>query len=104
MSGVHEAGMWETVAAPSLEVWSCCWFGLLWFSVLFGLPKSQSADCFKQLFNSFSDGHWIAKETRGLFKDCYMEYIDNQRYVYIDEAGNGPQLDDMTAFVSRLSN
>ena len=33
------------------------------------------------LFKNFSDRQWTAKENRGLFKDWYMEIIDDQRNV-----------------------
>ena len=61
LSGVFEESMWGTVAAASLEVWSCCWFCLLRFFVPFELPKIQNTECFKQIFKSFSDRQWIAK-------------------------------------------
>ena len=40
------------------------------FAVLFELPKSQNTECLKQLFKSFSDRQWIAKENWCLFRDC----------------------------------
>ena len=29
-----------------------------------------------------------------------MEFIDDLRYVYSDEVGNGPEVDDMITFVT----
>ena len=33
-----------------------------------------------------------------------MEFIDGMRYVYSDEAGNGPGIDDMIAFSGDVQN
>ena len=47
------------------------------YSGLFELSKSQCAECFKQLFESFSDRNWIAVGDRGRLKDCYTEFVDD---------------------------
>ena len=73
------------------------------FFVLFELPKSQSTECFKQFSKGFSDRQWIARENRGLLKDCNMEIIDDLRSVLkkFDEAGNGVEVDNMIALLGR---
>ena len=43
----------------------------------------------------------MTKENWDLLQNCYMEFIDDLRFVPFDEAGNGPDVDDMIAFLSR---
>ena len=35
------------------------------------------------------------------FKDCYVEFVDDLRYVYIVDSGRGPSVENMMAFLSR---
>ena len=35
-------------------------------------------------------------------KHRYLKFVDDLRYAYIDEVGNGPGIDDMFVFLSRF--
>ena len=74
------------------------------YDVLFTLPKSQSLDCFKLLFKSSGDRKWKSKDLRSTFEDCYIEFLDDLRYVYVDDCGRGPEVEDMITFLSCCPN
>ena len=35
------------------------------------------------------------------FKDCYMEFVNDLRYVYLDDSGKGPEMEDKITFLKR---
>ena len=70
------------------------------YSVLFKLPKTVAVDCYQHLFQSFSSRGWVARELRNVHIDDYIEFIDDVRHVYLDEAGVGPDVEDMVSFLS----
>ena len=70
------------------------------FSVLFTLPRGQAMDCYARLYQSFFVRGWLAKELRNVHMDNYLEFIDDLRFVYLDELHIGPKIEDMVAFLS----
>ena len=70
------------------------------YSVLFKLPKTVAVDCYQHLFQSFSSRGWVARELRNVHIDDYVEFIDDERHVYLDELGVGPDVEDMVSFLS----
>ena len=52
------------------------------YGVLFKLPKTVAVDCYQQHI------------------DDYIEFVDDVRYVYLDELGVGPDVGDMVSFLS----
>ena len=65
------------------------------------LPKSQCKECFRQLIKSFSDRGGVGKDVRSIFTVCYVEFVDDWRYVYIDDSGRGPEVEDLITFLSQ---
>ena len=70
------------------------------YSVLFSLPKGQTMDCYARLFQSFCVRGWLAKELKNVHMDDYLEFIDDLRFVYLDELHIGPNIEDMVTFLS----
>ena len=70
------------------------------YGVLFKLPKTVAVDCYQHLFQSFSSRGWVARESRNIQIDDYVEFVDNVRHVYLDEFGVGPDVEDMVSFLS----
>ena len=76
--------------------------GLAYFdyAVLFTMPKGQAAGCYSRLFHSFCVHGWLAKELKNIHMDDHMEFIDDIRFVYLDELHIGPKIEDMITFLS----
>ena len=70
------------------------------YFVLFELTKCKCIECFKHLFKSPSDRKWVVIEEWDRVKDCNHEFVDDLRSVYIDEVGDGPDVDNMIVFLS----
>ena len=70
------------------------------YAVLFTMPKNQAAGCYLRLFHSFSVRGWLARELLNIHMNDYMEYIDDIRFVYLDELHIGPTIEDMITFLS----
>ena len=70
------------------------------YSVLFTLPRGQAMDCYARLFQSFCVRGWLAKELKNEHMDEYLEFIDDLRFVYLDELHIGPKIEDMVTFLS----
>ena len=70
------------------------------YAVMFKLPKTVAVDCYQHLFQNFSSRGWVARELRNVHIDDYVEFIDDVRYVYLDELGNGPDVEDKVSFLS----
>ena len=70
------------------------------YAVLFTMPKDQAARCYSHLFHSFCVRGWLAKELKNIHMDDYMEFIDDVRFVYLDELHIGPKIEDMITFLS----
>ena len=70
------------------------------YSVLFTLPRGQTMDCYARLFQSFCVLGWLAKELKNVHMDDYFEFIDDLRFVYLDELHIGPKIEDMVTFLS----
>ena len=70
------------------------------YAVLFTMPKDQAAGCYSRLFHSFCVRGWLVKELKNIHMDDYMEFIDDIRFVYLDELHIGPQIEDMITFLS----
>ena len=68
---------------------------------LFTLLKLQSLDCFKQFFKTFGDTNWVSEDMQSTFKDCYVELVDELRYVYVNDSGRGPEVEHRITFLSR---
>ena len=72
------------------------------YAVLFNLPRSQSLESFKKWSQSFGDKKWVNKDVWRSFRDCYIAFVDHDlRYVYIEDSGRGPEVEDMIAFLTR---
>ena len=70
------------------------------YSVLFTLPRGQAVDCYARLFQSFCVRGWLAKKLKNVHMDDYLEFVDNLRFVYLDELHIGPKIEDMVTFLS----
>ena len=70
------------------------------YSVLFTLPRGQAMECFARLFRSFCVRGWLAKELKNVHMDDYLEFVDDLRFVYLDELHIGPKIEDMVSFLS----
>ena len=70
------------------------------YAVLFTMPENQTAGCYSRLFHSFCVRGWLAKELKNIHMDDYMEFIDDIRFVYLDELHIGPKIEDMIIFLS----
>ena len=70
------------------------------YFVLFTMPKHQSAGCYWRLFHSFCVLGWLAKELKNIHMDDYMEFIDDIRFVYLDELHIVPKIEDVIIFLS----
>ena len=70
------------------------------YAVLFTMPKDQAAGCYSGLFHSFCVRGWLAKELKNIHMDDYMEFIDDIRFVYLDELHIGPKIEGMITFFS----
>ena len=70
------------------------------YSVLLVLPKGQATDCYARLFQSFCVRGWLPKELKYVHMDDYLEFIDDLRFVYLDELHIGPKIEDMVKFLS----
>ena len=70
------------------------------YSVLFTLPRRQAMDYYARLFQSFCVRGWLAKELKKVHMDDYLEFVDDLRYVYLDELHIGAKIEDMVTFLS----
>ena len=70
------------------------------YAVLFTMPKGQAAGCYSCFFHSFCVRGWLAKELKNIHMDDYMEFIDDIRFVYLDELHIGPKIEGMITFLS----
>ena len=70
------------------------------FSVLFTLPRGKTMECYARLFQSFCVRVWLAKELKNVHMDDYLEFIDDLRFVYLDELHIGPKIEGMVTFLS----
>ena len=70
------------------------------YSGLFTLPMGQAMDCYGRLFQSCCVCGWLAKELKNVRTDDYLEFIDDLRFVYLDELHIGPKIEDMVTFLS----
>ena len=70
------------------------------YSVLFTLPRGQAMECYAGLFQSFCVRGWLAKELKNVHMDDYLEFIDDLRFVFLDELLIGPKIEDMVTFLS----
>ena len=70
------------------------------YAVLFTMPKDQAAGCYSRLFHSFCARGWFARELKNIHTDDYMKFIDDIRFVYLDELHIGPTVEDMITFLS----
>ena len=70
------------------------------YAVLFMMPKNQAAGCYSRLFHSFCVRGWLARELKNIHMDDYMEFIDDIRFVYLDELHIGSTIEDMITFLS----
>ena len=57
-------------------------------------------DCYAQLFQRFCVRGWLAKELKNVHMDDYLEFIDDLRFVYLDDLHIGPKIEDMVTFLS----
>ena len=57
-------------------------------------------DCHARLFQTFCVRGGLAKELKNVHMDDYLEFIDDLRFVYLDELHNGPKFEDMVTFLS----
>ena len=52
------------------------------------------------MFQSFSSRGWVARELRNVHIDDYVEFVDDVRYVYLDELCVGTAVEDIVSFLS----
>ena len=70
------------------------------YAVLFTMPKDQAAGCYLRLLHSFCVHGWLARELKNIHMDDYTEFIDDIRFVYLDQLHIGPTIEDMITFLS----
>ena len=70
------------------------------YSVLFTLPRGQAMDVYARLFQSFCVRGWLAQELKNVHMFDHLEFIDDLRFVYLDELHIGPKIEDMVTFLS----
>ena len=70
------------------------------YSLLFTLPKGQAMDCYARFFQSFCARGWLAKELKIVHMDDYLEFVDDLRFVFLDDLHIGPKIEDMVTFLS----
>ena len=70
------------------------------YYVLFTLPRGQAMDFYARLFQSFCVRGWLAKELKNVHMDDYLEFIDDLRFVYLDDLQIGPKIEVMVTFLS----
>ena len=70
------------------------------YSVLFTLARGQTMDCEARLFQSFCVRGWLAKELTNVHMDDYLEFIDDLRFVFLDDLHIGPKIEDVVTFLS----
>ena len=70
------------------------------YSVLFMLPRGQAKDCYGRLFQSFCVRGWLPRVLKNVHMDDYLEFIDDLRFVYLDERHIGPMIEDMVTFLA----
>ena len=70
------------------------------YCVLFTFPRRQAVDCYSRLFQSFCIRGWLAKELTSVHMDNYFEFVDDLRFVSLDEMHIGPKIGDMVIFLS----
>ena len=71
------------------------------FTVLHKLSKNVAVDCYQHKNQSFNSRDWVARQLRNVDMDDYVEFLDDVRYVYLDELGVGPAMEDMISFLSK---
>ena len=57
-------------------------------------------DCYARLFQSFSVRGWLSKELKNVHMDDCLEFIDDLRFVYLDEVHLGTKIEDKVTFLS----
>ena len=57
-------------------------------------------DCYARLFQGFCVRGWLAKEPEIVHIDDDFEFIDDLRFVYLDELHVGRKIKDMVTFLS----
>ena len=65
------------------------------YSVLFTLPRGKAMDSYARLFQSFCVYSWLAKELKNVHMEDYLQFIDDLRFVFLDELQIGPKIEDM---------
>ena len=70
------------------------------YSVLFTLARGQAMSCYARLLQSFCVRGWLPKELKNVHMDDYLEFIDDLRFVYLDERHIGPTIEDMVTSLS----
>ena len=70
------------------------------YAIIFTMPKDQAARCYSRLFHSFCVRGWLTKELKNIHMDDYVEFIDDIRFVYLDELHIGPKIEDLITFLS----
>ena len=90
----------ELLKHPTFKSDLVVWLACFDYSVLFTLPRGQAMECYARLFESFCVRHWLANELGNVHMDDYLEFIDDLRFVYLDEVNIGPKVEDMVTFLS----
>ena len=90
----------ELIKHPTLKSDLVVGLACFYYAVLFTMPKDQAASYYSRLFHSFCVRGWLSKELRNIHMDDYMEFIDDIRFVYLDELHIGPKSEDMITFLS----
>ena len=52
-------------------------------------------DSYARLFQSFCVHSWLAKELKNVHMEDFLQFIDDLRFVYLDELQIGPKIEDM---------
>ena len=70
------------------------------YSVLCTLRRRQAMDCYARLFQNFCVRDWLDEELKNMHMVDYVNFIDNLRFVYLDELHIVLKNGDMVTFLS----
>ena len=70
------------------------------YSFFFTFPRSPAEGFFSRFIQSFCVCSWLSRELKIIHMDDCPEFIDDQRFAYLDEQQIGPKIEDMVTFLS----
>ena len=90
----------EQLKYPSFKSYLVVGLACFVVRVLIHMPKPQAVNCYRHIFQSFSSCGWLSRELRNIHIVDYVELVDDDSQIYLNDVGTGPALEDMVSFVS----